>query len=181
MNVFFTSDTHFGHRNVIEYCKRPFGSIEEMDAMIIRNWNATVAPDDLVFHLGDFSLTNNKIRLTEWFSQLNGQKRLIAGNHDGGKCLGLEWVGVDNYDEYKFNGRTFIMFHYPIASWNGMSRGSIHLHGHSHGNYEFDSNHCIDVGVDCWGFKPVNLMDIIARADSGVKPIRTTDQHRGIE
>ena len=58
MNTFFTSDTHFGHNNIIEYCKRPYTSVEEMDAALEKNWNEVVKPDDLVYHLGDLAIDN---------------------------------------------------------------------------------------------------------------------------
>ncbi len=55
MNIFFTSDTHFGHKDIIDYYKRPYASVEEMDAALEKNWNETVKPNDKVYHLGDFA------------------------------------------------------------------------------------------------------------------------------
>jgi calcineurin-like phosphoesterase family protein len=80
--VFFTSDTHFNHANVIKYCVRPFASIEEMNRVMIERWNAVVGPEDTVYHLGDFAMG----KPSEWpafLRQLNGAKKiLIRGNHD---------------------------------------------------------------------------------------------------
>ncbi len=81
MTVWFTSDTHFAHRNVIEFCKRPFASIEEMDEEIIRRWNERVEPGDRVYHLGDFAFGDHD----PYLSRLNGMKNLVIGNHDGGR------------------------------------------------------------------------------------------------
>ena len=78
--VWFTSDLHFGHKNVINYCNRPWLTVDEMHAGIIKIWNKTVHPKDIVYVLGDFSLNPKWSR--EIIPKLNGHKRLIAGNHD---------------------------------------------------------------------------------------------------
>lgn len=78
---FFTSDTHFGHKNIIRYCDRPFDDVPHMNEMLIKNWNAVVSPEDEVFHLGDVALGP----WVEWegiLSRLNGTIHLIIGNHD---------------------------------------------------------------------------------------------------
>ena len=80
-NVWFISDTHFGHAKVIEYCNRPFANIQEMDKELIKRWNAKVKSRDLVWHLGDFALANKEY-VAEIVSKLNGEIRLIKGNHD---------------------------------------------------------------------------------------------------
>jgi calcineurin-like phosphoesterase family protein len=78
---FFTSDTHFGHQNIIKYCNRPFDSVDHMNEMLIHNWNSVVHEEDLVFHLGDVALGPweawNSI-----LTRLNGTKILVVGNHD---------------------------------------------------------------------------------------------------
>lgn len=80
--VFITSDTHFGHTNIIKYCNRPFTSAEEMDEQLIKNWNSVVGPDDVVIHCGDFALYHDKEKIAEVVQRLNGRKILILGNHD---------------------------------------------------------------------------------------------------
>ena len=79
--VFFTSDTHFSHKNIIRYCDRPFASVEEMNKGIITMWNETVPKDGIVFHMGDVCFGGNA-RWEEMLSQLNGTIYLIRGNHD---------------------------------------------------------------------------------------------------
>lgn len=78
--IFFTSDTHYGHANVIKYCNRPFRDIVEMREVLINSWNAAVGPADLVYHLGDFSFHEREVATV--LPRLNGRKILILGNHD---------------------------------------------------------------------------------------------------
>lgn len=78
--IYFTSDLHIWHTNVIKYCDRPYSSVEEMNEMLVKNWNDTVGPDDIVYCLGDFSMA---ARPVETFTpRLNGTKYLVPGNHD---------------------------------------------------------------------------------------------------
>lgn len=78
--IFFTSDHHFGHANIIKYCDRPYDNVNEMNEDLIKRWNGAVGPSDLVYYLGDFSMTLGAVeRITP---RLNGRKILIAGNHD---------------------------------------------------------------------------------------------------
>lgn len=86
MRVFLTSDLHFGHKNIIEYEKRPFRNIEDMNAGIIKNWNKVVSNDDMVFCLGDVSFGGAEMT-KECVSQLQGKKILIMGNHDRGRSI----------------------------------------------------------------------------------------------
>lgn len=79
--LFFTSDTHFNHTNILQYCNRPFKTIDQMNETIITNWNRVVGPDDVIFHLGDFCLGGAE----EWnkiLNRLNGRIYLVLGNHD---------------------------------------------------------------------------------------------------
>src|SRR6218665_2406214 len=77
--VWFTADTHFGHARIIDICRRPFGSVDEMDRAMVANWNAVVGKNDQVFHLGDFAYRADQRLMRRVFSQLNGQKFLIEG------------------------------------------------------------------------------------------------------
>ena len=79
--IFFTSDSHFCHSNIIKFCDRPFKDVEEMNEILIDNWNKTVGPNDIIYHLGDFCFAGS----AEWHSilgRLNGRIHLILGNHD---------------------------------------------------------------------------------------------------
>lgn len=92
-DIWFTSDTHFGHSNIITYCSRPFRDAEEMDATLIANWNKRVSPRDTVYHLGDIWLTN-KLRASSIHAQLNGSITLIRGNHDRHSRSFYESLGI---------------------------------------------------------------------------------------
>lgn len=167
---FFTSDTHFGHGNIIKFCNRPFSSVEEMDETIISRWNATIGKHDLVYHLGDFSFHGGVDKTKDIISRLNGHKFLILGNHDkrieGNKMLRSMFVRVVDYLEIHDilptgEKKKLVLMHFPILSWHGARKGSWMLHGHCHGNmkYPFDGN-IVDVGCDPWGFEPVTTEKI---------------------
>lgn len=163
MTVFFTSDTHFGHANIIDFCNRPFGSVEHMDEMLIRNWNLVVRQEDEVWHLGDFALESDAKRLRSIFRRLNGRKRLVIGNHDSAETLALPWAAPPTHvAETSVEGIRVVMCHYGLRIWPGMRRKAISLYGHSHGRLPGTSM-SLDVGVDCWGFTPVRLEDIKRR------------------
>ncbi len=93
MTVWFTSDHHFGHANIIKYCNRPYNSVAHMNALMETAWNSVVEPGDTVYYLGDFAMQPNMV--TEILPRLNGTKILVAGNHD--KCHGGTPKWVDHY------------------------------------------------------------------------------------
>ena len=163
MTVYFTSDTHFGHANIIRYCDRPFATVEEMDEAMIANWNAVVGRGDEVWHLGDFGWWRDAKRIRSIFSRLNGKKRLIIGNHDGKETLELPWSAPPSpYAETSVDRQRLVLFHYGLRVWNGMRRGAVQLYGHSHGRLP-GSDLSLDVGTDCWAFTPVTLKQIRER------------------
>lgn len=172
MTVFLTSDTHFGHTKIIEHCKRPFSSVEEMDEVMIERWNAAIGLRDEVWHLGDFAFRTPDMR--RYFDQLNGRKKLIFGNHDDETTRRLAWDEVRDYAEVKLNKQKIVLFHYPIQEWNGAFRGSIHAHGHQHNPAAVTGSHGgrfarFDVGVDAWNFTPIPAETLLtAWAESGV-------------
>lgn len=149
----FISDTHFGHKKVLEFCpsSRPCASIEEHDERIIENWNADVKPADTVYLLGDVSWhgpeqTKNILR------RLNGHKNLILGNHDHQFLQEGQFKNfledVRHYREIKINKIDVIMFHYPILQWNKAHYESVHLFGHVHAKPLEMNGKCLDVGID---------------------------------
>jgi calcineurin-like phosphoesterase family protein len=136
-NIFFASDHHLNHYNIIRYDNRPFSSIAEMNETLIDNHNKLVKKNDIVWFLGDLYLGNPKF-FFEIMSRFNGRKNVILGNHDkwykkiSANELRLLFDHVSNYTEYAINGHKYVLCHYPILSWRGKNRGSIHIHGHNH-------------------------------------------------
>lgn len=161
-SIFFTSDTHFGHANIIKYCNRPFADVTEMDEQMTARWNAKVKPGDVVYHIGDFSLAKDASLIQNYAKALNGQIHLILGNHDQKRVQFLKgFADVKPYKEVKIGDQKIIMCHYAFKTWNGSHRGSWDLHGHSHGSLPKDMNaKQIDVGVDCWNFTPISFEEV---------------------
>ena len=169
MAIFFTSDTHFGHKNILEYCSetRPFKSIEEHDQHVINCWNSKVSKGDSVYHLGDFSLSTKEY--TEYvLSKLNGSIGLIKGNHDNGISgpLTKKFAFIKDYHMAKVKDnemgctQKIVLSHYPIETWNFQHQGSWALHGHSHGALKTVMSTRLDVGVDVHNFLPLSYQDV---------------------
>lgn len=165
MAVFFTADTHFGHGSLIRRAKRPFRSVEDMDAALIERWNARVGPEDRVYHLGDFCFKGSAIAKS-YLEKLQGEIVFIRGNHDTENTAKLDrWVACYDLHEIKLERRQIVMCHYPLLEWAGAFRGAIHLHGHTHGRVPPHKKRC-DVGADVWDYRPVTIEEIEARIES---------------
>ena len=170
--IYFTSDLHFGHENIIGFCKRPFESVEAMNKALIKNWNETVKYDDEIYIIGDFTGDNGTAK--SFLPVLNGKKYMIAGNHDkflenpGDTAMWFEWV--KEYEVINCKGFKWVLFHYPIAEWAGIYSGAIHLHGHIHNRpvvpaWDPSKVRAFNVGVDVNGYKPVSIDELIKRAN----------------
>ena len=169
-NLWFTADTHFGHRNILKYSNRPFDSVDEMDESLIANWNARVRPDDKVYHLGDVGLCSPGY-LEDLLDQLNGKIYLIKGNHEKPalSCRHrFEWIKdyyelvVDDPDAHR-GKRLICLMHYAMRVWNVSHHGSWHLYGHSHGSLPDDPKAlAFDAGVDCHNYMPISYEEVKA-------------------
>lgn len=180
--IFFCSDTHFGHANIIKYCNRPFtglnvpgigpiSAVEIMDRALINNWNKVVKKTDTVYFLGDlyFYPVEQTLRIV---NQLHGKKIWIAGNHDK-KLIkepeltkhfeyikDLDMIHIQD-PEMKKGRQRIVLCHYPLVSWESSNQGSWSLHGHSHGTLKEDNDILrADIGVDSWNFTPVSYEQI---------------------
>lgn len=165
MNFWWTSDTHFGHRKIIEYCDRPFTSVEEMDEVLIQNWNNVVQPLDVVYHLGDFCFG----KPMKYIERLNGYIKIIPGSHDkelqrSGAEMMLRKFVFEKITEVKVGihgeNQLIVMCHYAMRKWNKSHYGSWHLYGHSHGNLP-PLGLSFDVGVDTNNYYPYSLEDVV--------------------
>lgn len=173
--LFFTSDTHFFHKNIIRYCDRPFRDREEMNDTLVARWNEKVKADDVIFHLGDVAMTARPSELDAVLKRLNGKKYLVIGNHEKNalqkEFLRDHWEGVYDVaeitieDEEIEDPQRIFMCHYPMIVWNGSHRGAWQLFGHVHGGLsnKGEIKHKptqMDVGVDTNNFYPYSYQDV---------------------
>jgi calcineurin-like phosphoesterase family protein len=161
MAIFFTADTHFGHKNIIRYCNRPFETAHEMNEVLIENWNKVVNQTDTVYHLGDVAILRPE-KTREVLNRLNGKIYLISGNHEKSShhtiCSSrFEWI--KDYHYLQLNGGIQIaLFHYAMRTWLKQHWGAWHLYGHSHGNLPpLEGTFAMDIGVDSCNYTPISL------------------------
>lgn len=173
-NVWFTSDTHFGHENIIKYCNRPFSNVHEMNESIISRWNEKVNNNDVIYHLGDFAFGDGSKRPDLILKRLNGKKILISGNHDSKRTLEAGWDGVFQLLEIAVNGQVITLCHYSMNVWHHSYRGNWHLYGHSHGGLVEGSSLSCDVGVDVWNLYPVSFDQLKLKMDYKKELIKGT-------
>lgn len=134
--LYFTSDTHFLHENIIKYCNRPFNNIGHMDEVIVNNWNSMITDDDTIFHLGDFCW-GGKGEWIHFMHRLRGKKILIQGNHDRDKDIPIEmwneiypaFVNIEVKDD---KPQRITLCHYPMISWHQSHKGAWQFFGHMH-------------------------------------------------
>lgn len=183
--IFFTSDLHFGHYNVIQYCNRPFDTVEQMNEYMVEKWNEVVGPDDIVYVLGDFAMGPQE-NVVKYGPRLNGIKFLVPGNHD--RCHEImhknkeqkKANGIKLFVDAGFSilptehslliaGQTVKLHHMPYrsdhtadvryANIRPTDEGGWLLHGHVHDLWKIEGKQ-INVGVDVWNFLPVPITEI---------------------
>ena len=196
-NLFFTSDTHYGHNNI---CKattnwtdadnvtRDFKSLDHMNDTIVNNINEVVGENDILIHLGDFSFGGFD-KIEEFRNRIICKNvHLVLGNHDhhierNKDNIQRLFSSVNHYinldvrrpslikkgvmDKFKF-----VLMHFPIASWDGMGNNVIHLHGHVHlpKHQRIGNGRSLDVGVDGNGLEPISLDEVVSLLKN--QPIR---------
>lgn len=185
--IYYTADLHFGHRNVIQYCNRPWATVEEMNEGLVTRWNAVVRPEDTVYVLGDFSMNARDMEI--WTPRLNGTKVLVVGNHD--RCFRMQSAQVDRYlsagwahiidstfgkvGTHDVNCHHFpYQYDHPNQPVRYMNKrlpdlGITLLHGHVHTEWltrcTDSGTLMINVGVDVNNYCPVSEMQIAALID----------------
>ena len=174
--IFYIADIHFGHQKIFDYCNRPFYSLEEMEKIIIEKWNNKVKQNDVVYILGDIANENDK-NSVDIYKKLNGEKHLIAGNHD---YLLLDYIiksgifkSIKHIDLIKDSGHKVCVCHYPMLDWLEYNNGSILIYGHIHNKtikngYEYkqikdyySDKPAYNCGVDVIDFEPRTLKELI--------------------
>lgn len=176
-NIFFCSDMHFNHANIIKYAMRPFKDADEMNAALIKNWNSVVKPDDIVFCLGDFMFGNIN-RFWEFRSRLNGKIYLIHGNHDyklmdEGNIEGA-FEMVTSQLNITVDGQKIYLNHFPMLTFDGIykEKPTWQLFGHVHSNKEHPGTSPdikrldyllpfqYDVGIDNNNYTPISFAEV---------------------
>ena len=160
---FFISDTHFTHKNIISFkdnegnLVRPFSSIEEMDELMVQNWNKTVRKVDTIYHLGDVVMNRSALPI---LNRLIGKKKLIVGNHDIFKLKDYTpyFEDIRAYKIYPNLG--IICSHVPIHPYQLNDRFKWNLHGHLHHNILEDKRY-INLCVERINYTPIELEDIM--------------------
>jgi calcineurin-like phosphoesterase family protein len=183
MATYYTSDTHFGHANIITYSKRPFKDVPHMTEMMIAAWNSVVQPGDMVYHLGDFAM-GPKGEHAGFLKRLNGYKVLIRGNHDQSheKMLAQGWDEVYISKEEVIDGLRVYMAHVPPRALDPYGdrfykteftpeppEHDIWLCGHVHEKF-LRRGKVINVGVDRWDFKPRTFQELLTAVDELAQP-----------
>jgi calcineurin-like phosphoesterase family protein len=160
------SDLHLDHGNIIEYCDRPFDSVEAMNEALVANWNETVDPDDRVLFLGDVTVPWADHTPADWFDRLRGEVVFVAGNHDAPEVLAAR-------DSCRFSrgGRDFFCSHWPEnapADWEGWV-----LYGHHHDNdlERFPlldpERRRVNVSVELLEYTPLSVNRLVALVERG--------------
>lgn len=180
--MFFTSDIHFGHKNILFHQSnrrnllyKEYGesNLDNMHKYIIKKWNNKISASDTTYVLGDMSCCGfggeNKENFIQFVNSLNGKKVLVIGNHDVNILKYPELIElfeeVTNYKEIKIDYQRIILSHFPILHWNGCSRGSYMLHGHLHGKKDIvisllNGYKIMDIGVDTNSMIPYSFEEI---------------------
>lgn len=188
--IWFTSDLHLGHANILRHCPgRPWGTVDAMDRGLIANINARVMPTDDLYVLGDFTAIG--VRLED-VRRYRGRIRcrhvfLVRGNHDKrfqetGQRSPFNWER--DYFELKAVEGKAVLFHYPIEapSWRGSHHGAYMLHGHIHSvgcdyneHQRMRGVRRMDVGVDAHNMFPVSMREVVAFFEG--MEVRQDDHH----
>lgn len=174
-SIFFTSDLHFFHYNILSYYPPRGGSLEEMHEQIIENWNKKVKKSSIVFVLGDV-LYGDSLKRIDILDELNGTKYLIPGNHDFDALKKEHFIKkwdhiFPDLTHIRIKNYFMVLCHYPLNSWIFQHRNSIHLHGHCHGNLPWVKTETtfdpfinrIDVGIDATPvMEPISFLEILS-------------------
>lgn len=188
-NIFFSSDQHFGHRNVVKFCSRPFEDEKQMGEALIANWNSVVTNEDIVVTMGDFFWFNDSHSIKKCVDKLNGKDiYIVLGNHDKRESFrritdprfhivdGVTHIFLRCEDENRWYQKTFeiVCCHYPLMTWSHRDRGAINLFGHIHSGWlrsvdDYDQmlplwkGQQLDVGVDNQNYTPVSFENVLAQ------------------
>lgn len=185
-NIFFTSDLHIGHRNILRFCNRDktFADVKAMDTGLISRWNSVIGGGDIVFNCGDFLWFPSTHEYGRIFKKLNGFHYIIPGNHDDAEkmkeavakynlqdkvhiCSDVVTLYLEGFPSQKIKIQEIILCHYPLLTWSHSNQRTLHLFGHIHSldihemkewevPMQFRPN-MLDVGCDSHFYTPIAL------------------------
>ncbi len=169
--IFFVSDTHFGHANIIRFCNRPFGTVEEMDEALVANWNDKVGGNDTVYFLGDLFFRAAPDKVMDILGRLKGRKHLVIGNHDSSwmtkELVDRHFVEASPFLDVSDGGMHLVMCHYPLLCWGGEGKSWM-VHGHIHNNRHMDywpllqvRERVLNASVEINGYAPVTFEELV--------------------
>jgi calcineurin-like phosphoesterase family protein len=166
--IWFTSDEHIGHKNIIRFCNRPFDDLDHMKDELVRRHNEVVGPKDEVYHLGDIAFKHTLA--TDYLGRLNGRHYHIRGNHDpkgNTPILGFVWskdtkVVKFRTEDPEYGAHEFYLSHYAHRVWPKSHYGTYHVYGHSHGELP-GVGRSMDVGVDAHNYYPISAKQVITK------------------
>jgi calcineurin-like phosphoesterase family protein len=182
--IYLTSDEHYDHQNIIVFCVRPFNDVSDMQRGLIERHNAVVSKDDVVYHVGDFSMSEKTVPFI--LPQLNGVHYLVSGNHDKVHPVQKKHEdAVVRYRQYGFAGvynelrnfHGFLVSHMPYlgqeegkhgtkySEYRPVDKGSFLLCGHVHQQWK-TKDRMFNVGIDVWDYRPVALDTLISMRDN---------------
>ena len=161
--IFLIGDCHFGHRNIIKYCNRPFRDIEDMTEKLIKNWNSVVGKNDIIYVVGDFALCG-KQKIIEIGNLLNGRKRLILGNHDGASIATYREAGFEFvYNHSIVLDDFYIISHIPMVGISvNAPFANVFAHVHDDPTYKDCSCRSFCVSAERINYTPISFEDIKA-------------------
>ena len=185
--IFFTSDPHYGHRNILKFCERPYANTNEMEIDLIAKWNSVVSNNDIAVILGDIVWFDGRTNTQRILEQLNGKEiHIIPGNHD--KISNFEYLSdrfiihdsiVTFFIKTNSGIKEVFACHFPMATWPHHERNAIHVFGHIHSGPHSNNavdvpgkdlilkfGKCYDVGVDNNNYTPIELESIYQKLNS---------------
>jgi len=179
---YLVSDLHLDHDNIIDYCDRPFSSVEEMNERLVERWNTVIDSTDEVLYGGDLTIRSSAAALLDWLNELNGEIVFLLGNHDGTVLEGLDQVQFVEEFRFEHRGVPFHTIHDPADSpsnWKGWL-----LHGHHHNNWpdqfpfvDHDTQR-VNFSVELLDYRPLATDRLVDYLASGERfPDRTTAEH----
>lgn len=158
--IYFTSDQHFDHENIIRHCNRPFKTVEEMNEFMLEQWTQKITDNDIVYFLGDLTLKNTKL----WLPKLTGRIVFIRGNHD------RKLADMYDYMKIKIGEYDVLLIHNPNSETAIRLKRDVTfvVHGHTHNNNVPDKKF-INASVEANGYAPISIETLKLYLDTRMK------------